>query len=77
MSKIIQSPEPKEIKDLRHKLNLTTAQAGNLLHITSRTFQRWERGNTKMPYAYWELFELKCRVIANKQGQMAHQQVQR
>ena len=71
MVNIMQHPEPKQIKDLRKSLKLTTEDAGNLLHISARTFQRWERGTTKMPYASWELFELKCRVIKSKQGQMA------
>ena len=71
MVNIMQHPEPKQIKDLRKSLKLTTEDAGNLLHISARTFQRWERGTTKMPLAYWELFELKCRVIKSKQGQMA------
>jgi len=69
--KILNSPTPKQIKDLRKSLRLSTEDAGNLLHISARTFQRYERGNTKMPLAYWELFELKCRVIKSKQGQMA------
>lgn len=71
MVNIMQHPEPKQIKDLRKSLKLTTEDAGNLLHISARTFQRYERGNSKMPLAYWELFELKCRVIKSKQGQMA------
>ena len=71
MVNIMQHPEPKQIKDLRKSLKLTTEDAGNLLHISARTFQRWERGTTNMPDAYWELFELKCRVIKSKQGQMA------
>ena len=69
--KILRPPTPKEIKDLRRDLKLTTTDAGNLIHISNRTFQRYERGNTPMPLAYWELFQLKCRVIKSRQGKMS------
>ena len=73
MNKILTPPTPKDIKDLRIKTELTASQSANLLHITTRSFQRYERGNTIMPLAYWELFELKCRVIhkRNQNGPMA------
>lgn len=71
MGEIMQHPEPKQIKDLRKSVNLDTTQAGNLLHVSARTFQRWERGNTKMPLGYWELFELKVRIVKSRMGKMA------
>ena len=71
MGQIMTNPEPKQIKDLRKSVNLDTTQAGNLLHVSARTFQRWERGNTKMPLGYWELFELKVRIVRSRMGKIA------
>jgi|TARA_R110000822_G_scaffold272761_1_gene395269 DNA-binding transcriptional regulator YiaG len=64
--KILTHPEPKQLKDLRDSVNFTPKQAGDLLHVNARTFQRWEKGSTRMPLAYWELFEVKIRVIRNR-----------
>lgn len=51
----------KELKTARHKLNLTTKQAAELLNITQNRFQGWE-GQTQnpqtIPWAYWEMFQL-------------------
>ena len=63
---ILKQPEPKDIKDLRLSIDLTQEQAGNLLHVNSRHFRRWEIGESKMPLAYWELFTVKIRVLKNK-----------
>lgn len=71
MGEIMMHPEPKQIKDMRLSVKLDTTQAGNLLHVSARTFQRWERGTSKMPLAYWELFELKVRVVKSRQGKMS------
>tara|TARA_R110002051_G_C8617375_1_gene482775 strand:- start:88 stop:327 length:240 start_codon:yes stop_codon:yes gene_type:complete len=70
---IINHPEPKQIKDMRLSINLSQDQAGNLLHVNGRHFRRWEIGESKMPLAYWELFEVKIRVLKNKRsnGQMS------
>ena len=40
-------PTPKEIRDLRLSIDLTQEQAGNLLHVSTRHFRRWETGNTQ------------------------------
>jgi|TARA_R110000765_G_scaffold173769_1_gene278450 DNA-binding transcriptional regulator YiaG len=69
-SNILRAPTPKEIKDLRTDTGLTVSQASNLIHKTPRSFQRWERGEGNMPLAYWELFELKCRVVRARDGAM-------
>ena len=67
-SNILRPPTPKEIKDLRTDSGLTVAQAANLIHKTACSFQRWERGEGNMPLAYWELFELKCKVLKMREG---------
>lgn len=60
---IIKHPEPSEVKALRQLMGLTAEVCGNLLHVNKRTWQRWESGRTPMPYAYWELFAIKCEMI--------------
>lgn len=60
---IIKPPEPNEIKDLRKLLGLDAEKASSLMHVNKRTWQRWERGDTPMPYAYWELFAIKAEMI--------------
>ena len=64
--KILTHPEPKQLKDLRDSVNFTPKQAGDLLHVNARTFQRWEKGQGKMRLAYWELFEVKIRIIKSR-----------
>ena len=59
-------PTPKEIRDLRLSIDLTQEQAGNLLHVSTRHFQRWEQGLAIMHLAYWELFTVKIRVLKNR-----------
>lgn len=63
MMDIIKHAEPSEIKALRVMMGLKPEVCGNLLHVNKRTWQRWERGDTPMPYAYWELFAIKCEMI--------------
>jgi|TARA_R110000803_G_scaffold169351_1_gene232344 DNA-binding transcriptional regulator YiaG len=63
---ILKHPTPKEVKDTRTSIDLSQAQAGNLLHVSERHFSRWEHGTAKMPLAYWELFMVKVRVLKAK-----------
>lgn len=60
---LVKSPAPNEVKELRKLIGLSTDMAANLLHVNKRTWQRWERGDTPMPYAYWELFAIKVEMI--------------
>lgn len=41
---------------VRHVLGMTTTEAGQLVHVTRRTWEIWERGNAEMPAAKRELF---------------------
>ena len=63
MAIIVKSPEPKQIKDLRMSTKLTQDKAANLLHTPLRTYQRWERGTSKMAYPIWELFLIKAQMV--------------
>jgi DNA-binding transcriptional regulator YiaG len=60
---IIRPPQPNEIRELRAIMKLDAKQCANLLHVNTRTWHRWERGDTPMPYAYWELYAIKCEMI--------------
>jgi len=64
--KELKPPSPKEIRDMRNSINLTQEQAGNLLHVSTRHFRRWELGNQTMHLAFWELFTVKIRVLKNR-----------
>ena len=64
--KELKPPTPKEIRDMRNSIDLTQEQAGTLLHVSTRHFQRWEQGLAIMHLAYWELFTVKIRVLKNR-----------
>ena len=40
---------PKEVRFLRHEMDLSQAQLGDLLRITDQTVARWEKGEVEMP----------------------------
>lgn len=52
-------PTQQEIKKARQAAGLTQQQAGELLSVGVRTWQRWEYGERKMSPAMWELFRIK------------------
>lgn len=43
----------------RRVLGMTTTEAGQLVHVTRRTWEMWESGTTVMPLAKRELFAAK------------------
>ena len=54
------NPTPEEIKMARVTVGLTQEQAGAIVHSPSRrAWQNWERGESKIPMAEWELFLIK------------------
>jgi len=58
------APSPAEIKAARHAAGLTQTQAGALVHVPCRTWQKWEADagtadHRKMHPAFWELFLIK------------------
>lgn len=46
----------KELKALRKKLGLSMTQAAAQVHVTSRTWARWEAGDRHLPEAIVHLF---------------------
>ncbi|WP_090906067.1 helix-turn-helix domain-containing protein [Nitrosospira sp. Nsp13] len=57
------NPPPKEIKAAREAVELTQAAAASLVHCTLNTWQKWEYGESKMHPAFWELFQIKSRLL--------------
>lgn len=54
-------PDRKLIRDARAFAGLTQAQAAQLVHVTVRTWQMWEAGQSVMRPGYWSLFVSKAR----------------
>jgi len=40
---------PKEVRFLRHEMDLTQAELGDLLRVTDQTVARWEKGEVPIP----------------------------
>ncbi|MGG2098118.1 hypothetical protein ABFY41_11160 [Acinetobacter haemolyticus] len=47
------------IFNTRKLIGLSTTEAGQLVHVTKRTWEKWEAGDSKMPKAKAELFLAK------------------
>lgn len=50
---------PEEIKTLRQAHGLSVTQAARLVHVSDRTWQRYESGGISVPGAIAELFKIK------------------
>ncbi len=53
------APDPVQIRAARLATGLTQAQAADLVHVTLRSWQRWESGERAMLPAVFELFIIK------------------
>ncbi len=53
------SPSSIDIIGLRHQAGLTQQQVADLMGLSQRTIQRWERGERIMHQAFWELLRSK------------------
>lgn len=60
--KKLQPPTPEKIRAARERAGLTQTEAGALLHVNLRSWQKWEGGERAMHLAFWELFLLKTGV---------------
>jgi DNA-binding transcriptional regulator YiaG len=50
------------LKSMRKRLNLSLAEAADQVHVTPRTWCRWEAGERKIPGSALELFCKKNRI---------------
>lgn len=57
------TPKPGEIREFREAHGLTTAAAGELVHVTSSAWERWEAGERPMHPAFFELARIKMRTL--------------
>jgi len=55
------------VKKARKAAKLTQAKAAKLVGVTDRTWRNWESGQTTMPAAARELFQLKTGAMAPKE----------
>lgn len=58
-------PTPNEIRALREKYNITRQDAGKLIYMNGRAFEKWETGARKMHPALFELLKLKLELLYN------------
>lgn len=54
-------PTPEQVKQARKDAGLTQSAAGALVHVSERTWQKWEHGERHMSPAVWELFQIKVK----------------
>lgn len=55
----MKSPTPKQIIAARTKAGLSQTAAAAMVHITLRSWQRYETEGRDMHPALWELFQIK------------------
>lgn len=53
-------PTMEVIRITREYWGFTQAEAGAKVYVAGRTWQKWESGESKMPGAAWELFNIKA-----------------
>ena len=54
---------PQQIIKARNAARITQTAAASLVHVSLRTWQKWEAGDARMPPAAWELFTIKIKDI--------------
>ena len=52
-------PTPEQVRSARQEAGLTQAASAELLYVSLRCFQDWERGINQMPAAMFELYKIK------------------
>ena len=51
--------DPADFYLMRHRAFLTTQQAAELLDVTHRTLQNWEKGRVRIPYTAYRVLKIK------------------
>ena len=57
------APKPDELREFRRVHGMSTQEAGELVHVTAKAWERWEAGERPMHPAFFELARLKVRMI--------------
>jgi DNA (cytosine-5)-methyltransferase 1 len=55
-------PTPAQVRAAREAAGLTQTEAGALVHVNLRSWQKWEGGERAMHLAFYELFLIKSGV---------------
>lgn len=55
--------KPAEMIELRQQFGVTQEEAAIMLHVAKRTYQNWEYNVSRIPRAYYELFEIKGKAL--------------
>ena len=61
---------PESIKRVRLAAGLTQTQAAELVHVTLRSWQRYEAGEKRIHPAMWELFLIKKPPAGNRRYEL-------
>lgn len=61
-------PPPGALRDWRHGRGLSARAAGALVHVTARTWLRWESGDAAMPPMAWDLAQRRVAPKPNPAG---------
>ena len=56
----MKSPTPYEIKAVRASVGLTQKSMAELLLVPLRTYEKWERNESRMSPPIFELMKIKC-----------------
>lgn len=51
--------DPEDFNLMRHRAFLTTQQAAELLDVTHKTVQNWEKGRVRIPYTAYRVLKIK------------------
>lgn len=63
------SPTPEEVYEARTQAGLTQVEACALIHCVRLTWIKWEKGESAMHPAFWELFLEKTKKLRKKASQ--------
>lgn len=57
----MQAPTKEEVKQARAAAGLTQAEAAAVVHKKKMAWYHWEKGDSSMDPAFWELFNIKVK----------------
>ena len=60
----LKAPSAEDVKEIRSKLGLTQAAAAECIHVSTRTWIKYESDERQMHVAFWELFQIKNKLIS-------------
>ena len=61
MGEQMSHPTPNEVKQARLNAGLTQQSAADTVHVSIKTWQKWEAGTHPISGSAWELFKIKTK----------------